>query len=88
MPLTATIALANCIVRQLQRRLRAATRLSAAAFIRMLRLERAAQLLEQHAGTIAEIGYAVGFRDANYFSRIFRQVYGVPPSEYAAHQAR
>ena len=47
-----------------------------------MRLERAALLLEQRAGTISEVAYAVGFRDAEYFSRLFRQAYGIPPSAY------
>ena len=70
--------------RQLRRRIKALTRLSATGFIRTLRLQRAAQLITQEAGTIAEIAYAVGFNDPKYFSRLFRQVYGVSPSEYEA----
>ena len=68
--------------RQLQRRLRKSTRLSAAGFIRMMRLQRAAQLLEQKAGSVSEIAYAVGFNDPNYFSRLFHQTFGVAPSQY------
>ena len=70
--------------RQLHRKLRALTGLSSVAYIRMMRLERAAQLLEQHAGTVSEVAYRVGFRDADYFGRLFRQAYGHPPSEHAA----
>ncbi len=70
--------------RQLHRKLRALTGLSSVAYIRMMRLERAAQLLEQHAGTVSEIAYRVGFRDADYFGRLFRQAYGHPPSEHTA----
>lgn len=73
--------------RQLQRRLRASLRLSAAGYIRTLRLERAAQLLDARAGTVSEISYKVGFLDANYFSRLFRQTFGMPPSEYAQRSA-
>jgi len=47
--------------------LREAADLSPGGGIRMMRLERAAQPLEQQAGTIAEVAYAVGYRDANYF---------------------
>ncbi|MEX0598990.1 MAG: response regulator, partial [Rhodothermales bacterium] len=68
--------------RQLQRRLKAAADLSAGAYIRMMRLERAAQLLEQDAGLVSEVAYRVGFKNADHFSRLFRQVFGVPPSEY------
>ncbi|MFQ5570388.1 MAG: ATP-binding protein [Rhodothermales bacterium] len=69
-------------VRQLRRRLKAATRLSPGGYIRKMRLERARQLLAQQAGTVAEIAYAVGFQDPDYFSRLFKQTVGVSPSEY------
>jgi signal transduction histidine kinase/DNA-binding response OmpR family regulator len=72
----------NLSTRQLQRRLRTTTDLSAAAFIRKMRLERAAQLLEQDAGLVSQIAYRVGYQNADAFSRVFRQVFGVPPSEY------
>jgi AraC-like DNA-binding protein len=68
--------------RQLQRRLRQALSLSPNGFIRAMRLERAAQLLRQRAGTVSEIAYRVGFNDAEYFSKLFRQVFGVVPSGY------
>jgi len=74
--------------RQLQRRLRASTRLSAAGFIRTLRLGRAAQLLDQDAATVAEIAHMVGFNDANYFSRLFKQTFGVSPSSYTSEAER
>ncbi len=68
--------------RQLERRLRATSRLTPAGYIRMMRLRRAAQLLEKKVGTVAEVAYRVGFSDPNYFSRLFRQTFDVPPSEY------
>jgi signal transduction histidine kinase/DNA-binding response OmpR family regulator len=68
--------------RTLQRHLQAATRLSVAGFIRMIRLQRAAQLLRQQAGTVAEVAYQMGFQDADYFARLFRQMFACTPSEY------
>jgi len=68
--------------RQLQRRIRASLGLSAAGYIRTLRLERSAQLLQARVGTVSEIAYDVGFVDANYFSRLFKQTFGIRPSEY------
>ena len=75
--------------RQLRRRIKELTNLSTTGFIRTLRLQRSAQLLEQQAGSVAEIAYAVGFNDPKYFSRLFRQIYGVSPSEYRprAHES-
>jgi AraC-like DNA-binding protein len=47
-----------------------------------MRLERAAQLLAQQAGSVQEIAYRVGFRDSEHFSKLFRQAFGVLPSSY------
>lgn len=68
--------------RQLQRRLKASAGLSAGGLIRIMRLQRAAQLLLQRAGNVSEVSYRVGFQDPAYFSRIFRQMFDVSPSEY------
>lgn len=73
--------------RQLDRKLRSLTRLTASGFIRKMRLERAAQLLERQAGNVAEVAYAVGFQDAHHFSRLFRQMFGVLPSDYARNRS-
>lgn len=69
---------------QLHRKLKALTDQSPVDFIRAIRLKRAAQLLEKRFGTVAEIAYQVGFSDPSYFSRCFRQQFGILPSEYAA----
>lgn len=69
---------------QCYRRLRDEAGLTPSAYIRTLRLERAAALLEDGAGTVSEIAYGVGFNSLSYFSRCFREAYGVAPSGYAA----
>ena len=51
-------------------------------FIRMIRLQRAAQLLKQGELSIAEVSYKVGFNDPNYFGKCFRKQFGVAPSKY------
>lgn len=68
---------------QLYRKLKALTGQSANEFIRSIRLKRAAQLLEQHQLTIAEVTYEVGFNDLQYFRECFKKQFGVTPSEYA-----
>ncbi|MFQ5569698.1 MAG: two-component regulator propeller domain-containing protein [Rhodothermales bacterium] len=68
--------------RQLQRKLRALTDMSPAGFIRHIRLQRASQLLKQHAGNVSEIAYDVGFNDPAYFAKLFRQAFGMSPSQY------
>lgn len=47
-----------------------------------LRISHAEQLLRDSDLTLAEIAERTGFCDSNYLSRQFRQVVGVPPSEY------
>jgi len=51
-------------------------------FIRSVRLNKAAELLEKSDKKIAEIGYAVGFTTPNYFTRAFRAKFHLSPSEY------
>ena len=69
--------------RQLLRKLRALTGETSHEMIWRLRLERAADLLRQKAASVKEVAYAVGFKYEASFSRSFRKVYGVSPSEYA-----
>ena len=74
---------AGMSARQLQRRLKKTTRLTAAGFIKTMRLEHAARLLASQHLQVQEVAHAVGYQDASYFSQQFRQVYGVPPSEWS-----
>ena len=67
---------------QLHRKLVALTGQSSGDFIRIMRLKRAAQLLEGQAGNVSEIAYDVGFNTMSYFSKCFREQFGVSPNEY------
>ncbi|MDR1918418.1 MAG: response regulator [Tannerellaceae bacterium] len=51
-------------------------------FIRVIRLKRAAQLLEESRLTVSEIAYAVGFNNPKYFRKYFKDEFGVLPSLY------
>ncbi|MBT1702173.1 hybrid sensor histidine kinase/response regulator transcription factor [Chryseosolibacter indicus] len=53
-------------------------------FIRMIRLQQAAQLLKKSQLTVAEIAYKVGFNNPKYFARYFKEEYKVLPSVYAS----
>jgi transcriptional regulator GlxA family with amidase domain len=68
--------------RQLERRIEAVTGEAPSALIRRLRLERASQLIRAGVGTIAEVGYMVGFKSPAHFTRAFRKAFGAPPSKY------
>lgn len=52
-------------------------------FIRTIRLQHAAQLLEKSQLTVAEVAYKVGFNNPKYFARYFKDQYGVLPSVYS-----
>ncbi len=47
-----------------------------------LKIEYACQLLDLSDKSVKEIGYAVGYEDAYYFSRLFKKVLGLSPSQY------
>lgn len=64
------------------RKIKALTNLSAVEFIKVIRLERAAQLLKTGKLNISEVRYAVGINDADYFRESFKIHYGVIPSDY------
>jgi signal transduction histidine kinase/ligand-binding sensor domain-containing protein/DNA-binding response OmpR family regulator len=51
-------------------------------FIRSVKLDKAAALLEKSDMTIAQIAYSVGFSTPNYFSRSFKEKFNMLPSEY------
>ncbi|MFZ5518590.1 MAG: response regulator [Candidatus Zhuqueibacterota bacterium] len=67
---------------QLYRKIKSLTNQTVNDFIRILRLKRAAQLLEQSNLTVTEIAYEVGFSDSSNFARDFRKHFGKPPSAY------
>jgi DNA-binding response OmpR family regulator len=72
----------NMSVSQLSRKLNALVDQPPGQLIRSLRLQRAADLLKQNAGTVAEICYKVGFNDQAYFSRAFKKQFGSSPTDY------
>jgi two-component system response regulator YesN len=51
-------------------------------FLTEVRMEKAKELLLQKEMTVAEICYAVGFADPNYFSRAFKKYTGISPKGF------
>jgi len=66
----------------LHRKLTALTGASANQFIRHIRLSKACELLKDPEHTISDIAYDCGFNDPVYFTRVFKQEFGVTPSEW------
>lgn len=68
---------------QLYRKLLALTGLSPNNFVRDVRLQRSALLLEEAVGNVADAAYASGFNSLSYFSKCFRKKFGCRPKEFA-----
>lgn len=66
----------------LYKKLTALMQKSPTAFIRNIRLQRAAELLENGGYSIAQIAEMTGFCSTSYFSKCFQQQYKCRPSEY------
>lgn len=66
----------------LYKKLTAITGRSPIEFIRVIRLKRAAQMLSDKRQNIADVAYAVGFNNPKYFSKYFKEEFGVLPSVY------
>ncbi|MEJ0058053.1 MAG: response regulator [Bacteroidota bacterium] len=67
---------------QLYRKIIALTGLSVNELIRTFRLQKAARLLRQNWGPVSQVSYEVGISNLSYFSKAFKEKYGVLPSEY------
>ena len=50
--------------------------------MRHVRLHKAQQLLEKGDATIQEIAYEVGFANPSYFTKCFKDEFGMSPVEY------
>lgn len=66
----------------LYKKLTALTDTTPVAFIRSIRLRRAAALLQEGKLTVNEIAERTGFSSSSYFTKCFKKEFGVLPSEY------
>ena len=57
-------------------------------FIRIIRLKRAAQLLRESQQNVSEIAYQLGFNNPKYFSKYFKEEFGVLPSVYQEKEGK
>ncbi|MCF8244175.1 MAG: response regulator [Saprospiraceae bacterium] len=64
------------------RKLKALTGKSATHLIRAIRIEKGKELLETTHLNVSEVGYEVGFNNPNYFTRMFQETFGRPPSSF------
>ncbi len=70
------------------RKIQNATGQKPTEFMRTIRLRRGAQLLLEGCLSVSEISYATGFASVSYFSRCFRTMYGVSPTQFQADRGK
>jgi YesN/AraC family two-component response regulator len=65
---------------QLHRKIKALTGMSAAIYLRHIRLQKAKELLASTQLSVSEIAYEVGFKTPLYFSQVFKETFGESPN--------
>lgn len=73
---------------QLHRKLDALTGCSPNKFIRVVRLNKAKELLSNPSLSIASVALECGYNDPGYFARVFKQEYGVTPQEWRVSETK
>ena len=66
----------------LNRKLKELTNQTTSRYIRNIRLKVAAEMLQEKKHSITEVADLTGFSDATYFSRTFKDLYGMHPNAY------
>jgi AraC-like DNA-binding protein len=57
-------------------------------FLRNLRMEQAARLIKEGKVNVSQVAYSVGFSDQTHFSTVFKNYFGMSPSDYADNQVQ
>ena len=74
---------------QFRRKLFATTGETPANYITMVRMRQARRLLTEHAEmNVGEVATACGYDDNSHFTRVFRQVYDITPTELRRNQTK
>jgi transcriptional regulator GlxA family with amidase domain len=81
-PVTAMAQLSSLPERTFVRRFTKATGHSPLAYVHLLRLEEAKQVLETEECSIETVAAQVGYEDASFFGRLFRRKVGLTPAQY------
>lgn len=69
---------------QLHRKLKALLNKSPNQLITEVRLNMARKMLQNKTGNVSEVAYSVGFSNLSYFSKSFKQKFGIAPSKLQA----
>lgn len=73
---------------QLYRKFNALTNISAAKYIRTMRMKKAKVLLQTTSMNITEVGYEVGMKSVSAFSKLFKEEFGYSPSDFIHQNSR
>lgn len=66
----------------LHRKVKTTTELTPQEFIHRRRMKKACELLETPGNAINDVTYATGFTNPKYFSKVFKDEFGITPSQY------
>lgn len=72
----------NLSASRLQHLFKADTNMTAAQYLKSLRMQKAKQLIDSTFLSTKEIMKKVGVKDESHFVREFKKVYGLPPGSY------
>ncbi len=72
----------------LHRKLIALADMPPSSFIRTMRIKRAVKLLVEGQKTVSEVLYEVGIKSRSYFTKSFKETYGMSPTEYVNAEKR
>ena len=64
------------------RKVKSLTGMTPADYVRKVRMDRAAELLREETITVAEVAYKVGISEPHYFTKVFKQQFGISPKQY------
>ena len=70
----------------LYKKVKSLTGMPMGAFIRSLRLKKAARILKNEDITITEVLYRIGISSNSYFTKSFKEQFGITPSEFIAQK--
>lgn len=66
----------------LHRKIKAITGLTPLDFVRNIKMKQACRMLSEHELSISEIAYALGFTNPKYFTKCFKEEFGLTPTDF------